>query len=499
VRKVVEKNNGSLIEERIYLGGYEIFRQRNSNGVKLQRETLHIMDDKRRIALVETKTVDESATIQSPTSLIRYQLSNHLGSASLELDAAGEIISYEEYYPYGSTSYQAVPSQTEVPLKRYRYTGKERDEETGLYYHGARYYAPWLGRWTAADPAGLVEGMNAYVYVRNTPINLRDPDGGRSTPGLSVSPQSGISAREWVAMIKRSQKLEPWMKNFFDVEGNRIVIRLPTTDELPKGFSFERDAPKWFFNAVHAIKSGNWHLTTGAITISEHSRNIEKKLIPDFDPGDRWVGVGRGPQESTVLGLTVPGQDWVNEHGQAQDQPKLEVRLRMPHSTARGNENPQYRRPFGDGQPTQGLIVVGNRVRNKADDNINVVIGKEDALLETFFHELGAHAGLASGGKFEESEHSDLYWRSGLAVRKADELAIEVRKFFGNPSRDSEIRSARMFTAQGRRELIHEPLERYMREFKNIRARLLELSRKAWQEASPAERQDYLRWVGRQR
>ena len=61
------------------------------------------------------------------------QLDNHLGSAA-------EIL-YEEYHPYGSTSYRASPSGVEVSARRYRYTGKERDEETGLYYYGARYYA----------------------------------------------------------------------------------------------------------------------------------------------------------------------------------------------------------------------------------------------------------------------------------------------------------------------------------------------------------------------
>ena len=60
----------------------------------------------------------------------------------------------EEYHPFGTTAWWAGDSET-VSRKRYRYTGKERDEETGLYYHGARYYAPWLGRWTAADPIGL--------------------------------------------------------------------------------------------------------------------------------------------------------------------------------------------------------------------------------------------------------------------------------------------------------------------------------------------------------
>lgn len=174
VRKVIEKNNGSLIEERIYLGGYEIFRQRNGSGLKLERETLHILDDKQRIALVESRTQGNDG---SPAQLIRYQFSNHLGTASLELDDQAQIISYEEYYPYGSTSYQAVRSQTEVPLKRYRFTGKERDEETGLYYHGARYYAPWLGSWTSADPAGIATGLNLFTYVKNNPSRYHDPTG----------------------------------------------------------------------------------------------------------------------------------------------------------------------------------------------------------------------------------------------------------------------------------------------------------------------------------
>ena len=61
--------------------------------------------------------------------------------------------------------------------KRYRYTGKERDEESGLYYHGARYYASWIGRWTSSDPAGDVDGPNGYVYVRCKPARLTDPNG----------------------------------------------------------------------------------------------------------------------------------------------------------------------------------------------------------------------------------------------------------------------------------------------------------------------------------
>src|SRR5262249_40070791 len=83
----------------------------------------------------------------------------------------------EEYYPYGSTSFQAGRSAAEVSLKQYRYTGMERDEETGFTYHGARYYAPWLGRWVRADPIGVKDGTNAYKYVSDKPNILVDHNG----------------------------------------------------------------------------------------------------------------------------------------------------------------------------------------------------------------------------------------------------------------------------------------------------------------------------------
>jgi hypothetical protein len=141
VRKVTQSSAGIKIKERFYVAGFDLYREYDSKGKSLERETLHVMDDKKRVALVETKTVHTSVPPTSlPSTTTRYQFDNHLGTASLELDELADVISYEEYYPYGSTSYQAGRSAAEVSLKRYRYTGKERDEESGFYYHGARYF-----------------------------------------------------------------------------------------------------------------------------------------------------------------------------------------------------------------------------------------------------------------------------------------------------------------------------------------------------------------------
>jgi len=191
IRKVTERqsmapDSATKKEERIYLDGFEVYREYEANGstLELERETLHVMDDKQRVALVETRTFPRTPDPGDPLLLIRYQFGNHLGSASLEVDELAQIISYEEYAPYGTSTYQAVRSQTET-AKRYRYTGKERDEESGLYYSKRRYLSAWLGRWTAADPMGLIDESNVYRYVRANPVRFVDPNGTFSLPSAA--------------------------------------------------------------------------------------------------------------------------------------------------------------------------------------------------------------------------------------------------------------------------------------------------------------------------
>jgi RHS repeat-associated protein len=197
VRKVTEHANQTKKAERIYLDGFEIYREYDGSGrvVAVERETVPVMDNTRRIALVETRTQGVESDI--PQQVLRYQHDNHLGSACLELDQNAAVISYEEYYPYGSTSYQSGRSQAEVSLKRYRFIGQERDDETGLTYHGARYYAPWLGRWTSCDPAEMTDGVNVYAYGRENPVDLIDPSGTQNVqPKATREDQDRFEAEE---------------------------------------------------------------------------------------------------------------------------------------------------------------------------------------------------------------------------------------------------------------------------------------------------------------
>lgn len=107
---------------------------------------------------------------------LRYTLSDHLGSSVTELDADAQLISAETYLPFGGTASMTARSAVEVDYKTLRYSGKEMDV-SGLYDYGARYYAPWLGRWISADPAGDVDGTNLYAFVGNAPLTYVDSMG----------------------------------------------------------------------------------------------------------------------------------------------------------------------------------------------------------------------------------------------------------------------------------------------------------------------------------
>jgi len=182
-RKVSENSDGSKAWERIYLAGMEIYRRYDATGTIEDTESHHVFEGEHRVLLVEDvrKNNKPGATIGA---LYRYQYGNHLGSACLELDESAAVISYDEYHPYGTSAYRTARARVETP-KRYRYTGMERDEESGLSYHTARYYVPWLGRWGSVDPAGLSDGPNTFVYTNATPIQKHDKSGRQGKPTTS--------------------------------------------------------------------------------------------------------------------------------------------------------------------------------------------------------------------------------------------------------------------------------------------------------------------------
>lgn len=270
VRKVTEQASGQVKDERIYLGGFEIYRKNGSN--PLVRETLHIMDDKQRVALVETRTQGNEPDV--PQQLIRYQFGNHLGSSSLELDDYGQLISYEEYTPYGSTSYQAVRSQMETP-KQYQYMGKERDEESGLYHQGMRYYSPWLARWVSPDPKGMIDGTNLFVYTRNNPLSYIDPTGTQCNPTM----QSCIDPTVQTPYEEAGQKCLPGDEH----QGPQNSLSSNTSAGVSTAVSVTQYV---FSQAIRPVDvngqplRGRYYLWSGDV-----NKNAAKSMITSKNPG----------------------------------------------------------------------------------------------------------------------------------------------------------------------------------------------------------------------
>ena len=119
------------------------------------------------------------ARIDLPSNNVHYYLSDHLGSTSVIVNAAGIVEEESDYSPFGTESIVIGPGVNEL-----KFTGKRRDTESQLDYFGARYYAAIMGRFMTPDPIGLAAGnlanpqsMNVYSYVLNNPMINIDPDG----------------------------------------------------------------------------------------------------------------------------------------------------------------------------------------------------------------------------------------------------------------------------------------------------------------------------------
>ncbi|WP_299461290.1 SpvB/TcaC N-terminal domain-containing protein [uncultured Microscilla sp.] len=178
-RKVFEQRhdgNQTWIDEAIYLGGYEIRRRKNrsSTGNLTPLEDYRVV---KQAGAIWRYQAGQKASTDPALAQQRYQLQDHLNSSTLEADHQGKIITYEEYLPYGGTALMAAENATEAKTKYYRYSFKERDQTTGLYYYGMRYYCTWLGRWLCPDPAGTVDGLNLYAFVSGNPVTLVDVGG----------------------------------------------------------------------------------------------------------------------------------------------------------------------------------------------------------------------------------------------------------------------------------------------------------------------------------
>lgn len=224
-------------EEAIYLPGLEL-RTRYANE-EVQERLVVIVSTGARVLCWEQGWPESI-----PNNSIRYSLDNHLGSSILELDEQARLITAEEYYPYGGTACWLARSEIEAKYKMVRYSGKERDE-TGLYYYGYRYYAPWLGRWLNPDPAGTVDGFNLYWMVRNNPIKYIDTMGLLTDAAKSAIEKKYKEKREkkgYFTKREKKAKFTKWAYKEYGKGGDENIFRARVELFVEKGVWFEAPA-----------------------------------------------------------------------------------------------------------------------------------------------------------------------------------------------------------------------------------------------------------------
>ena len=117
-------------------------------------------------------------------NLLYFYHPDHLGSSSLVTNADGAVTQHVEYVPFGEVFIEERNNTWNTP---YLFNAKELDEETGLYYYGARYYDPKTSVWLSVDPLAEDDpNVSSYTFSLNNPVRYIDPDG-RQVP-LPIAP-----------------------------------------------------------------------------------------------------------------------------------------------------------------------------------------------------------------------------------------------------------------------------------------------------------------------
>jgi len=233
VKKLFRVSGGNYTSTT-YIDG--IFEQL-TDGTDTQN-TLHVMDDMSRIV-----TIRLGEEFGDTTPAVKYVLEDHLGNSTFEVNGDGTFIAREEYYPFGETSFASYGK------KRYKYNGKERDGESGLYNYGMRYYSAWTCRFVSVDPLFRDYAYyTPYQYAGNNPINNVDVDGLEGKDVVDGNSDSTINSNQDSTVSTNGQQSIPDNINIIGQSapslgtGDKIEIEEGVFEVIDFEFSSETEA-----------------------------------------------------------------------------------------------------------------------------------------------------------------------------------------------------------------------------------------------------------------
>ena len=262
----------------------------------------------------QTDPIDIGLTNGSmATESMQYYFANdHLGSASLITNADGMLIQNLQYTPFGETFVDMRSGDFATP---YRFTGKEQDCETGLYYYGARYYDSRLGRFLSVDPlASKFPSYSPYAYTFNNPIRFTDPTGMEPEPPGGVwgglrqrwndfkndvfGGSDGPSFGEFLSTTTRA--IGEWA-GFYSEVGRNIVDEVPIAGEALS--AYEGDYAGIVVGAIPGgkkVEKAIKHLRNGDDIIARSFKEADDILFGAFPDAKKIKGAGDKSKEKMM-------------------------------------------------------------------------------------------------------------------------------------------------------------------------------------------------------
>ena len=203
------------------------------------------------------------------------------------------------YLCFGTTSYKSGRSEVEVSLKRYKYNGKERDEETGLYAYGMRYYAAWLCRFVSCDPLQhKYPNLSCFQYSSNNPITMIDLDGaeGVNPDDMQIQEiyQETTTPNEYIENGNTFRSVECSSQYGLHVTGNSVDLKYMSSSTTQKLYQFS--AP-----------TGTWDLVSTNVTNTEYleinSANYSNSILEGLNVLNNAFSIGSlGSTIATTIG-----------------------------------------------------------------------------------------------------------------------------------------------------------------------------------------------------
>ncbi|MGE5623693.1 MAG: RHS repeat-associated core domain-containing protein, partial [Methanocella sp.] len=281
IRSVVaEPGKPAVLTVFIYVGGKVLYEER-------YQVPSSIVDPASALDLDLTFLIPLGSTdyVQGPAGLVAkavttaggigevltYYHQDHLGSTRVQTDADGGLLARFDYQPFGELLEAVYADPMTQSMEPFAYTGQRAEENIGLYYYGARFYDPAIGRFITQDPAQ--DGLNWYAYCNNNPILYTDPTGTKMAVGSSKDDEDDTTEGQHV-----------WTGNeTYDVDHAAVDTAIDKgTDE----------AYQEYFQYQDAVYSSN-NLWWKPREITRVFEAWLAKNADELDVGDFWAWLGR--------------------------------------------------------------------------------------------------------------------------------------------------------------------------------------------------------------